>query len=361
MTTPERRYVSISEIREFRSCQKRWQYLYRDRQRPVSSGAARQVGKFVHRALEEFWKGKSIAETRMMLKPAQEHSFFKTPKGQIQLARSHATITAYFSYWESERDKWEIIEQDAGVERWVRGKLDHLGLNAKILGRVDVLARYKETGVLHFIDSKTTSDDISTTGADFWQRLAMDIQATAYQELLQVEFQEPVKILFDAIHKIQNSPKLKTGAPKKKKSETDEEFQERKRVHEEEQRETPVEFSNRMAQEILANPTKWFQRRIIPRLQDDIDIYREERDTTICDMLDPERTVFPRNDSACKSRFGPCHFLGVCTGIEAIDCGKFEHVPVSVPGFVEEPKKGRAKKRKEKGVTQDDFDDVPEF
>ncbi len=360
MTTPERQYVSVSEIREFRSCQKRWEYLYRDRMRPVSSGAARQVGKFVHRALEEFWKGKSLAETRKLLKKAQDHPFFKTDKGRIQLARAHATITAYFQYWESEREKWEVVEQDAGVERWVRGKLDHLGLNAEIVGRVDVLARYKETGILHFIDSKTTSDDISTTGADFWQRLAMDIQATAYQELLQVEFQEPVKILFDAIYKIQSSPTLKKKVSKRK-SETDEEFAERKKNNEEENRETPVEFSNRMTKEILDAPTKWFQRRIIPRLQADIDIFREERDTTIRDMMDPERTVFPRNDSACKSRFGPCHFLGVCTGIEAIDCGKFEHVPVSVPGFVEEPKKGRAKKRKEKGVTQDDFDDVPEF
>lgn len=367
---PTRRYVTISEIREWRSCQRKWWYGYHLRQRPVKSGAALYVGGLAHLALEEFWKGASLVDARReMLKKVDKATggFWHSDKGQVQLARTLASIEGYFTYWESEREKWELVEKGEGVERWVRAELDHLGLDAELVGRIDAVARFQEDGALYMIEHKTTSDKIATTGEDYWQRLAMDLQVTAYQELLEIEFGEPVRILYDVIRKIQNAPVLKKKAAKRK-SETPEEFAKRKAQNEIDNRETPQEFSERMVSEINDAPADWFVRRVVPRLKEDKEIYREERDATIAEMFDPDRTVFPRNDSACISRFGTCPYLGICTGIESWDSGRFHVVPPSVPGYAQESDgpsgsgRGRRGRATTKGAEYDDeFGDVPDF
>jgi hypothetical protein len=71
----------------------------------------------------------------------------------------------------------------------------------------------------------------------------------------------------------------------------------------------------------------WFVRRIVHRTRDQNEAILSELRETI-NELDGYHGSYPRNDSACRSRFGTCVFLGVCAGVEQLDSEKFIRIGV---------------------------------
>lgn len=306
------RVVTVSEIRTFRTCERLWFYKYEEGVRPALESKALLIGSAVHSALEIFWTGGSKGDALGKLEEICVGNFWESETGLLEATRCNLMICGYFNFWESQRGKWKTLP--GGVEKVIQ-----LGLDNGILlaGKVDGLARY-EDGRLFMVEHKTSSEDVESTGSDYWQRLALDSQIDTYQHVLEKEFGETVSILYDVLKKIGTAPKMKKAATKRK-AETAEEFAERKAAL----RETLAEFGSRILGDMEKAGEKWFVRREITRLDDQRAEHIVERDHTLAAMFAPGRKVYPRNDGACMARFGTCPFLGVCAGTATLDDPKF--------------------------------------
>lgn len=306
------RAVTVSEIRTFRTCERLWFYKYEQGFRPALESKALLIGSAVHSALEMFWTGRSKGDALGKLEEICVGSFWESDTGLLEATRCNLMICGYFNFWESQRSKWKTLP--GGVEKVIQLGLDH---DLVLAGKVDALARY-EDGRLFMIEHKTSSDDVESTGSDYWQRLALDSQIDTYQHVLEKEFGEPVSILYDVLKKIGTAPKMKK-AVRKRKDETDEDLEKRKAA----ERETLAEFGSRILIEMTKAGEQWFVRREITRLDDQRAEHIVERDHTLAAMFAPGRDVYPRNDGACMARFGTCPFLGVCAGTATLDDPKF--------------------------------------
>lgn len=313
------RVVTVSEIRTYRTCERLWQYKYQLSVRPALESKALMIGHAIHLALEIFWRGDPLALALEELEEVCQNDFWKSETGRLEKARVKVMITAYWGMWEPTRKDWKTLP--GGVERIIQLPVkDGIVLG----GKVDALARYKD-GRLFMIEHKTSSEEVATTGADYWQRLALDSQIDTYQSVLEEEFGEPVSIMYDVLKKITVGPKLKKVV-RRKKDEPDEEYEARRETNEKENRESLEEYGNRILADIVKVAKEWFVRREIVRLQDQRDEYLAERDYTLQRMFEPDRTTFPRNDGACNARFGVCPYLGVCAGTATLDDPKFAQV-----------------------------------
>lgn len=301
--------VTNSAKKEFQSCRRRYRYKYVDCVRPQGSTALK-VGTLCHVGFEWFWRGSTMAVIlNAMRSSVRGDSWWDTEAGQVEFARSRALITGYYVAWSKTRDKWELVSCEETII--------HSSSTVDIGIKTDVIARDTSSGELYLVEHKTTSEEISTIGDDYWLRLAIDGQITLYRHLVERKHSEPVKILYDVAKKIQGKPKMRERVVRRK-DETDEELQARKDAA----RESIGEFEARLTKEAISNKGLYV-RHEIHRTDEDTKRLLEEW-AEVAEEMSVYKGVYPRNESFCQSRFGKCPYLGVCTGIESLDDPKFE-------------------------------------
>ncbi len=293
---------SVWSVRKWRQCRRRYKHEVVDGVQP-RAGKALVIGIATHAALEVFDKGGTVQEAMAELDthPWDMHN------GEVEQRRTRAMVRAYFSRWESTRAQVEVIESE-------RPFTTPLGPSI-LKGRNDSL--WRVAGRLFLVERKTTSEEVSTVGADYWQRLALDIQVTVYPWEAARRHGTLPSILYDVIRKPLGSPKMKEKVSKRK-AETPEEYEARKAAA----YETLEEFEERLVQEMLDKADEYLVRREVHRTAEQnaaiMDELREELAT-----MDSYEGSYPRNDQACTSAYGACPFLGVCTGMETLDSDKF--------------------------------------
>ena len=195
-------------------------------------------------------------------------------------------------------------------------------------GKFDGIATgYGKTVLL---EHKSTGDDIADPSAPYWRRLAIDSQVSKY--MLQ-SWQGGKKLdgcLFDVIRKPIIRPK------KLAKSNLDEisakgsycGFQVDRDEYEAvlcgQGEETPHLYFLRLASETLAEPERYYQRRMIPRLDADVAEYAAE----LWQMADEIRLArltnrHYRNSAACMEFGRPCEYLPLCSGEDSTESDRW--------------------------------------
>ncbi len=309
---------TVSSIRTWRNCRRLYRYRYRDNVRPAGKGKALHVGTGFHNGLEAFGEGLSIyAALAMITTDAEE--WWGTDKGRVELARTRAMLRAYYWRWEDTRADWECIETEGEFET-------ELPNGARLAGKRDAVWRYKD-GRIYLVEHKTTSDEVDNVGTDYWRRLAFDSQLDAYLYDLSQRHDETPSIIYDVVLKpsSQSKPKMKTKVAKRK-SETDEQFAERKAAV----METLDEFEERLYCQMIADPDEYLVRREVHRTADQHKQAIEELSETAAE-IDNYSGTYPRNDSACSARYGMCPYLDVCGGTESLDSERFVQLKTSHP------------------------------
>lgn len=319
--------ITNSARKTFQTCKRLYRYKYVDCIRPGSTTALR-LGTLAHIGFEQFWRGAGkLSALTEMDAAKREDDWWETEAGQIEGARATALILGYYQRWESNRKHWELVSAEETIVEDAN--------NYRIGCKLDVLARRIRTGQLWQIEHKTTSEDISNTGEDYWLRLAMDSQITIYKRMAERRYKEPCSILYDVAKKIQGKPKLKTRIARRK-DESDESLEQRKN----DARETIDEFQKRLIQEAAHNPDLYVRREVIRTDEQNLQILIEWDE--VAREIAHYKGHYPRNDSACNSRFGKCAYLGVCTGVEGLDDPKFSPLDSPHPELdLEEKNAGR--------------------
>lgn len=196
------------------------------------------------------------------------------------------------------------------------------------------------------LEHKSTSDDIADPNSVYWRRLAIDSQVSKY--MLQT-WQLGEKLdgaLYDVLRKPAIRPKKLAKADLAEITTkgtycgqpladdlvdailctclTDE---------------NPTLYGLRVAAETCAQPDRYFQRRMIPRLDDDVLEYAEEL-WAIADEIRLARVNNRhfRNSSACLEYGRPCEYLGICSGFDTPESDKWRriaNVHEELPGVVD--------------------------
>lgn len=183
----------------------------------------------------------------------------------------------------------------------------------------------------YLLETKTTSEDIEQ-GSTFWKRTTLDPQLSLYlpatrklghdprgcvYDVLRKPDQRPstiplidedgVKIIFDAA-----GQRVRTKDGKKWRQTADNELgymlQSRP--------ETPEEYGARCLNAISENPSKYYARGVVVRLESDEREAAQDMWNTASLMRDARRlNMYPRNADSCITWGSECDYLSVCAGM----------------------------------------------
>ena len=262
-------------------------------------------------------------------------------ESQVIAAKVRGLIIGYDARW---RDTaWETIS----VEEVFHLPIVNPETGAKSRtfvqgGKFDGIVR--RDGREYLLEHKTTSEDIADPNATYWRRLTIDSQVSSY---VLAKWQQGSKLdgtLYDVARKPGIRPKeiAKAELSHLLTSRTycgfrvSEEIQNRIALGDKTKvRECPELYAMRLARETLDDPDKYFQRRMIPRLDSDITEYAEELWEVGQSIISARgREAHYRNSGACMEWGTPCQFLGICSGYDSPDSDKWqraEHVHDELP------------------------------
>jgi len=333
------------------SCPRLYKYKYLELYREKGMSPAMKVGILVHKGLEGFWQGRTVNTSIQMM---QDEAYSDNGMGQVEWWMSDEGRVAYrkakaylIGYYKKYPMPHEIvlgrmekvfdvyIEKEFAFDIEIAPKV-----NATFKGKFDVLVHHYQDNRIEVIEHKTTGTTIDTTTGVYFERLPMDVQCTIYREaafqfmidkhnsgeacLGGVGFPK-VDVIYDVINTTKAAPKQKKKIAKRK-TETDEEYAQRK----EDNQESIEEFYLRMVTYYEEHPEKYVRHEVPTtfeqhksRLQELTD-YAKTLDTTV-------GFTEIRNSSSCFN-YGGCSFMDICLGRDTLEGSqKFEKIEARHP------------------------------
>jgi hypothetical protein len=175
------------------------------------------------------------------------------------------------------------------------------------------------------VENKTTSEPFEDDSSNYWAALALNSQCSAYVVGAESLGFKVDSILFDVIGKPKQRQLLATPVEARKFTK-DGRLYAAQREHDE----TPEEYRARVREVITENPARFFQRRMIPRTESQVEDWMYDAWETAGTMRESERLGrSPRNGDACL-RFGKCAYFEMCVAgmhpSESSDFKKVENV-----------------------------------
>lgn len=278
------------------------------------------VGSLTHVGLEYYWNMISSIVDR------GGEDTFAANSGGILECLDNATQSIDPEFWDDEKS--EVWKCHVGA--YLHGYYDHnfqkdinagyhdirpefsfiyISDNGRLrLGKMDVLMLKGDDEAI-CMEHKTTDNkgalDFSTP---YWTKLDIDTQLCFYREAVEKMYpNRKATVIYDVI--IKTSKKPLKGRATRRKGETDEELEARKREKDESIR----DFNIRVLEEYLSYPEERLVRREVPALGAHSKTFSREVDFTF-ELLHDQRFLQKRNPTACTYFGRPCDFLDVCTG-----------------------------------------------
>lgn len=289
--------LTSSRLRTARGCQREHHLKYGLGIRPIADVAVLRFGTLCHKGFEAWWDAKKAGlPATQWLDAALTATLGEADP--FDRARAQVLLTGYHLRWKDE--PFEVLAVEQQFECALRNpKTGAASRTWRLAGKVDVVVRDLRDGLVKLVEHKTTSEDVSA-GSDYWKRLRMDGQVTVYFEGGASLGYDIAACVYDVVRKPQQRPL---------------EVNSRRNVPE-----TADEFRARIAEAVAEDPTKYFARGEVVRLEDELaehlfDIWQVGQQIREAELA--ER--FPKNPDACV-RFGRlCPFFAVCAGEATIE------------------------------------------
>lgn len=202
--------VSISEIRNFKECPRRWYLKHILGITPPQVGDARILGTLTHSALEVLYRtgGDYDAARKHLDQEIQKIPPEDLPSGDVSMLQR--LLDEYYMFAKDAGDftKWDVLSVEAFhtayVPEW----------DAVFNARFDLVLREKSSGAVFIVDHKTTKHFQSAA-------LDLDEQVTSYIWFARRFYGTAVKgLIYNRIKKVDpvdvsQVPALQTGLPSK--------------------------------------------------------------------------------------------------------------------------------------------------
>ncbi len=309
--------LTNSRLRVYRECERKHDIMFRQRIRPVRDGEALRFGSLIHLGLEQLWLGKGL-DGALAAVSVESDPFDRVKAEEL--------LRGYDAYWGEPPD--DVI----GVEVEFRAPMlnPQTGAASRTwthAGKIDALI----PSVV--IEHKTTSESISDDSDHYWQRLALDFQVSGYVIGAESLGHDVQATLYDVLKKSTLRPLKATPLENRKYTKANVLY-----ANQRETDETPEEYALRLREDIAADPERYFQRHVIPRLESQIADYRLsvwQAGRAIREAELAGRS--PMNPDACF-RFGRCPFWDACAnGLDLLTSPDFKVVENLHPELTPDP------------------------
>jgi hypothetical protein len=325
-----------SRLKVLRQCLRLHYYRYTLGITQPSSEQAR-FGTVGHKALEAWllaWKAGDL-DGRLSAAFAAIAASDLSPFDQARLG---ALITAYHLRWKDAH--WEILAVEVEFRYELGGYL--------IGGKLDALIRDTTNGRVFVLEHKTTGMDASP-GSVYWDRLSIDTQVSIYIDGAAMLGYEVDGCIYDVLQRPRHEQRLATPEPERKytqgmgcklcgggkgkkgsgtvgesgcnvchgdgwrRDENGQPESPRLYANQREADETLDAFSERVIEEIAAEPDAFLIRGEVVRLEDELPKMRQD----LIDAIRLERAaalfdLHPRNPDACARYGSMCSMFEAC-------------------------------------------------
>lgn len=238
-----------------------------------------------------------------------------------------ALITGYHDHWK--RSQFNVLAVEETFQLPIINP--QTGRSSRTYtqgGRFDLMVDFDARTWM--VEHKSTSEDIGDPGSSYWRRLAIDSQVSMYALANWQSGRKLDGTIYDVIRKPTIRPKQVTKADQKKLIEAkiycdfavdDHDIAE---ADGNQFSETPKLFFLRLLRDTLDNPTKYFQRRPVPRVDNEILEWAGELWQVAQDIRQTELTgTHYRNSGACMNWGRPCEYLPICSGHDTPDSDRW--------------------------------------
>lgn len=251
------------------------------------------------------------------------------------IAKVHALMAGYDAHWRGQ--DWRSVLD--GIEKQLVVPLINPVTGAasrtyQFAAKLDGIVAYEGNPYLR--EGKTTSQEIADPAAPFWRQLAIDSQVSSYMLVRWLRGEKLKGTLYDVVRKPTIRPK---AIPKKSKEGIGDQAE---MLHGTyygmmhclpidslPENETPSLYSLRLQRDCIDNPDRYYQRRVINRLDSEVAEYAQELwelATVIREARN--RQACYRNSVACVQYSTPCQYLSLCSGADTPDSDNWQSRPV---------------------------------
>ena len=339
-----------SRIQCFQTCPRKHHYQYNLGIRREKIAHYFRTGSAGHLGIELRAKGAPVFDAIIGAVASYEAypHWAKTPEQRHEWDCEREVVVrllnGYFWYWErpnipAEIDIAQWLECESSFQMLiVNPETGRSSQKFQKAGKCDgvVMTKANRTAL---IEHKFVSDDISPE-SDYWTRLRIDNQISGYYVAKTDQGVQLDEVLFNVIRKPtmrasqvpvldENNLKIvidtatgermlksnikKDGTPGAGHGEPYQSGNAEKGWVLQTRPETPEEFGERLSKDIEARPEHYYQRRVIPRLENDLQEYRKQlwEITAAINASNKNGTHF-RNTAACTN-MGTCQYLPFCS------------------------------------------------
>ena len=295
--------LTNSRLRTWRDCKRRHRLLYLDGWRPRREDDAVSFGRLAHLGLEGWWK--AAPEQRLyeaMLRiSGRAHDLF-------QEAAVRELLRAYDERYAGTMEGYDVLAVEATFTAPLLNPETGAASRTFLLaGKVDGIVRERATGRVLLLEHKTTSEAIEDATTSYWRRLAMDGQVSHYYVGAESLGHRVEGCLYDVLLRPRLKPLKATPEASRKYTKDGRLYAAQREVDE-----TPEEYAARLRADIADAPAKYFQRREVPRTEDDLRDYLFDAWAEARAMREAELAGrAARSPEACF-RFGACPFWVNC-------------------------------------------------
>jgi hypothetical protein len=319
--------VTNSQLSTFRRCQREHSIMYHQGYRSVEDVEALRFGDLWHRGLEALFCGRGL-----------EHAIAVATTGAAdayEAAKLRVLLTGYDARWSVAELGDEVVGvEETFVAPLINPETGHASTKFSLGGKLDVRMRAS------FMEHKTTSDDIGM-GSLYWRTLTLDSQVSTYYAGARQLGTDPQRCVYDVVKKPGLRPKqvplvddsgfkivldanrerVYCKVEKKGVGPKPRETGDTKLGYELQTRdETPAEYEERLAADVMANPDAYYQRGEVVRLEAELREAEQDAWHTVRQMREAELAGrAPRNASACRRYGAVCAFFDVCCGVASLE------------------------------------------
>lgn len=304
--------LTVSRMNALLGCPRKHYWMYEIGLRSDTDAAALRFGSAWHKAMEERWAGKSFDEALEAALPEGELD-------ELEAVKLMALLAGYYEYYKDEpiTELYPEIQFEMPMDKSrtfnIAGKIDGLGMM---------------DGQQFMLEHKTTSDDIKPD-SEYWLRLRFNGQVMQYLHAARANSWNPQKVIYDVTRKPSIKPKevpvLDDDGKKivydrsgervyKRNGEPRESSDKAKGFALQSAMETPEQYGERLAADVMERPEFYFARREVPVLDQDIEEFltqRVELGKAILGYRQAQKRVarpeqaWPRNCNALTCRMCP--------------------------------------------------------
>ena len=335
------RIISTSEAKTFRRCPRKHHYSYRLRRRPLARASALRFGTLWHVGLEVWWQTVDLDRAILAMRASDREI------DPYELAKAEALLIGYHFYWDSESIDVLAVEREFAIDlvNPITGKKSR---TFSVGGKADGIVF--QPGVGHLIvEHKTTSESV-VAGGDYWRKLRMDAQVSTYIAAGKALGFDIVGCLYDVVSKPTLEPRMATPMESRQYTQKrDKACPECKKksagpaphvvdglvcdggrivtdpggrlyANQREADETPEEYRSRLVEDIKLDPSGYYARGHVVRLDGEADDAAFDLWATARAIREAELAErYPRHVEACFDFHRACPYFRVCCGEASID------------------------------------------